>query len=148
MKRVLFVFAFVLIAGVAVHTVVQSPILASHINTIMPVHEDFESLLRRDLLAFFKENVDPTASRVEFKLLRNRPTQVGVACPKYYLWVVAYKDSKLIVQGAARVAEVESNQFDVIQFLTQAEIQSAPDDVKNIFPAALVPAILSLGNEK
>lgn len=140
--------AFVVLATAAVPALAQSPIQASHIEANVPAPEAFEPLLRRDLVAFFKTSVAPSVSRVEFKLLRSAPTQTGVAYPKYYLWVTAYDDSRLIVRGAARIEAIERQRFEVLQFLTQAQVQSAPAEVSNIFPAALVRTVLSLASGK
>jgi hypothetical protein len=64
-----------------------------------------------------------------------------VATPKYYVWLVASEGEAILSQGAARVAEVESNQFTVLNFLSQADIWADPEALGRVFPAVLVPAI-------
>ena len=114
----------------------------------VPPAELFSLLLQRDLLAFLKTSSAPAATRVEFKLLRDAPTQSGVAYPKYYLWVKAFAGSNLKEEGAARVAAVDRQRFDVLQFISKTQMQATPSEVNNVFPAALVPTILSLAKDQ
>lgn len=126
----------------------QSALQLSHIEANVPPSESFEPFLHRDLLAFFNASGASTATRVEFKLLREAPTQSGVAYPKYYLWVKSFAGSALQKQGAARVAAIDRKRFEVTSFLLKAQIQSAPAEVGSIFPAAIVPTIVSLAAAK
>ncbi len=125
----------------------QSAVQSSHIEANVPSSETFEPLLRRDLIAYFARS-DSSVTSVEFKLLRNGPTQSGVAYPKYYLWVKAFAGSRPKEEGAIRVAAVNRERFEVTDFLSKAKVQSAPSEVGAIFPAALVPSIVSLASAK
>ena len=100
-------------------------------------------LLERDILAYFRAS-NPSMTSVQYKLLRDIPTQSGVALPKYYLWINALAGSQTLQQGAMRVAAVEKSNFDVTDFLPSSEIKSNPDRVSRIFPAPLVAGILTL----
>ena len=126
----------------------QSAPQSSHIEANVPPSESFEPFLRRDLLAFFNTSPASTVTRVEFKLLRDAPTQSGVAYPKYYLWVKVFAGSALQQEGAARVAAIERKRFEVTDFMSKAQEQSAPAEIGSVFPAALVPTIISLATAR
>lgn len=126
----------------------QSAIQLSHIEGNVPPSESFEPFLRRDLLAYFNASGAATAIRVEFKLLREAPTQSGVAHPKYYLWVKVFAGSGLQQEGAARVAAIDRKRFEVTDFMSRAQVQSAPSEVGSVFPAALVQSIVLLAAAK
>jgi hypothetical protein len=51
----------------------------SHIEGNVPAKPDFDRLIRRDLGAYFAKPGEPAAN-VNYELLRDEPTQVGV-CP-------------------------------------------------------------------
>ena len=125
----------------------QSALQSSHIEANVPSAEAFEPLLRRDLLAFFAR-ADASVTSVEFKLLRNGPTQSGVAYPKYYLWVKAFAGATRKEEGAARVAAINRERFEVTDFLSKAKVQASPSEVGATFPAALIPSITSLAAAK
>ena len=122
----------------------QSVLQSSHIEANVPPSESFEPLLRRDLLAFFNTSSASTVTRVEFKLLREAPTQSGVSYPKYYLWVKVFSGSALQQEGAARVAAIDRQRFEVTDFMSKAQVQASPAEIRSVFPAALVPTIISL----
>jgi hypothetical protein len=84
---------------------------------------------------------------VTIEMLRRRPTQVGVALPKYYLWVIANTQGKVTSQGAMRVADADGQKFDVIQYLTVEQIENNPGRVGQVFPKALVPKIMERAGE-
>lgn len=78
---------------------------------------------------------------VEYELLRDIPTQVGVAVPKYYVWLIATEGDTILVEGVARVAAEDAETFTVLNFVSQQSILENPDQLDSIFPAALIPAI-------
>ena len=132
-------------------TMAQSPfgeIQRSHIDGNVPPPEVFNKLLKRDLLTFFKKDIGDTVKNVKFKLLRNGPTQSGVAYPKYYLWAVVKNKTKVITKGAVRVAAIEKTHFEITHFISEEEIHKNPDRLKLIFPSVLVPTILSAAGAK
>lgn len=146
MKLSLLIAAFFVFASVP--AVAQFELQQSHIEGNVPPPESFESFLNRDLLVYFKASGTPGATTVTYKPLRNGPTQSGVSYPKYYLWVKVFSGSKLSQEGAVRVAAVERTHFEVTNFMSKARIHSAPAEVSNDFPAALVPSVLSLAGVK
>jgi hypothetical protein len=143
-------FILISLFSVLVSTLADAqPVLQqSHIEANVPDAGQFESLLKRDLLAHFKVNGHPSADRVEYKLLRDAPTQSGVAYPKFYAWVVVVgTGTKQLNQGAVRVASVEKVRFEVTQFISKEQVKTDRDAIERVFPAALVPAILQLASE-
>lgn len=124
----------------------QTALQTSHIEANVPPADAFHTFLQRDLLAFFKEERNLAATRVELTLLRDVPTQSGVAFPKYYLWVTAFAGTELVAEGAVRVAAIERQSFEVLQYMSKAEVKESPAEVGRIFPAPLVPRILALAH--
>ena len=147
MKAYAFIALFLFISGAA-WAQSLADVQQSHIEANVPPSEDFDGLLQRDLLAYFRSSGAPTATRVEYQLLRSGPTQSGVAFPKYYLWARVSSGPTLLVEGAVRVAAMERKRFEVKNFMSKDAVRAAPSDVGTIFPAALAPAVLSLAGIK
>ncbi len=103
----------------------------SHIQGNVP--SQFNKVLKRDLLAYFQD-LDKQVVTVEYELLRKNPTQVGVASPKYYLWVKTYGQKGLIDEGAVKVAAVEKIRFIVVNYLAIADLKKSPENINRIFP--------------
>jgi len=141
------VIAFVLSSPAAAQASLAH-VQQSHVIANVPPQEVFDPLLRRDLLAFFKHSTVPTATGVEYQLLRETSTQSGVAYPKYYLWVKVLAGSVVAQEGAARVAAIGRKRFEITDFLAKSDIRGAPGTVGSVFPAALVPKVLSLAGAK
>lgn len=104
--------------------------------------------LHRGLLEYFQSTVAPSATAVEYQLLRDQPTITGIAFPKWYLWVRVLSGHQQLTEGAARVAEISEGRFDVTNFMSRQEISSKSKDVGSVFPAALVPAIMAKAESK
>ena len=119
----------------------QSDLQRSHIEANVPPPEEFERLLYRDLLAFFKQSVGASVTSIEVQPLRSGPTQSGVSYPKFYLWVKVMAGSSVQQAGAVRVAAVRRMRFEITDFMTAASIKANPSEVGSVFPAALVPSI-------
>lgn len=117
----------------------------SHIDGNVPNKSEFDGILTRDLSAFFQSMGDMIT--VDYQLLRDEPTQVGVSYPKYYVWVRIYSEGQLIEQGAARVAAVEKTRFEVLPFISQSQIQREPMLVEQVFPESLTQAIFHLADQ-
>lgn len=79
--------------------------------------------------------------RVEYALLRDIPTQVGVAVPKYYVWFVASQQGQVVADGAARIAALSEEEFTVLNLVSRSDILDDLAQLEGIFPAALVPEI-------
>lgn len=116
----------------------------SHIEANVPRASEFDALLQRDLVAFFRQNGFSNTDQVEVRLLRDAPTQSGVAYPKYYAWVVATANAKPLQQGVVRLEAINRARFEVTDFVSQSQIKSGSVELERIFPAALIPAIRQL----
>jgi len=114
----------------------------SHIEANVPSKAQFDVLAHRDLLAYFKQHDSADVSSVEYELLRDGPTQSGVAYPKFYLWVHVIGGKKN-QSGAVVVAAVAKERLEVYNFMSSAQIRKEPEEVAVTFPAALVPLITS-----
>jgi hypothetical protein len=79
--------------------------------------------------------------RVEYALLRDIPTQVGVAVPKYYVWFVARQQGQVVAEGAARIAALSDDEFTILNLVSRSDILDDPAQLERIFPTALVPDI-------
>lgn len=139
MRILVILGALLLLAAPSVHA--QSDLQRSHIEANVPPPAEFERLLQRDLLLFFKQSTGSNVSSVEVQPLRSGPTQSGVSYPEFYLWVKVFAGSALQQAGAVRVAAIERTRFDVTDYLSAADIKRDPNAVGSVFPAALVPAI-------
>jgi len=78
---------------------------------------------------------------LQLELLREAPTQSGLAYPKYYVWARVLKSDQLLSEGAMRLAVIETNQPKVTDYLTKQEIISNPARLDAIFSSALIPKI-------
>jgi len=103
----------------------------SHIEGNVP--EQFDQLLKRDLITYFQE-IYKQAVTVEYELLREQSTQVGVALPKYYIWVKIYRQKLLLDEGAVKVAAVEKTHFTVLNYLAIADLRKSPERINQVFP--------------
>lgn len=119
----------------------------SHIAANVPSTNDFRPFLIRDLTAYLKPTHGDKLT-VDYELLRDGPTQSGVAYPKFYLWLRATNAEKTVIQGAVRVAAVDKKRFDVTDFVPRADIVSHPDALDRIFPRAVIEKILTKAGVK
>lgn len=105
----------------------------SHVEGNVPAAADFEPFLRRDLERYFNPLAAP-GQTVEYTLLRQGPTQSGVAYPKYYAWVRVRAGGDVLTEGAARIAAVDRVKFEVTHFVPRAAILADPSGLYQIFP--------------
>ena len=112
----------------------------SHIAANVPSTNDFRPFLIRDLTAYLKPTHGDKLT-VDYELLRDGPTQSGVAYPKFYLWLRATNAEKTVIEGVVRVAAVDKKRFDVTDFIPRSEIVSHPETLTRIFPQALIEKI-------
>lgn len=112
----------------------------SHIEGNVPPKDEFHRLLRRDLVGYFSSPGQPPAE-VEYELLRDGPTQSGVSYPKYYVWLRVVQPGVPDRHGAARLAAIQRQRFEVTQFLSEAEIERDPSQLDQVFPAAVAERI-------
>ena len=144
----LLIFAVLLLAPLAADAQLLRDIQPAHVAANVPPRSDFDSYMRRDLLAYFRSSGIADATKVEYQLLRQGPTQSGVAYPKYYLWVQVFSDRAPLVDGAVRVAAVERTHFEVMNFMSENAVRARPSEVGTVFPAVLVPVVLSKASAK
>lgn len=117
-------------------------IAESQIRGNVPAEKDFNRFMKRDLAAWFKVGNKPV--RVEYELLRHKPTQVAVGSPKFYLWVRVYENGAFLEEDAVRVGAVERKFFVVINYFSRTEIERNPARLHKIMPQIVVEKI----NEK
>jgi hypothetical protein len=112
----------------------------SHIDGNVPPEADFDRLLRRDLVAYFASGEDPTPE-VSYELLRKGPTQTGIAYPKFYAWVSVRREGHPTREGAVRLAAIDRQRFEIMQFIDQSEIRRNPSGLDQVFPPPVASAI-------
>jgi hypothetical protein len=110
----------------------QNPIEAN-----VPAEAEFDALLTRDLRAYFSTR----ATSVSYELLRQAPTQSGIAYPKFYAWVRLFNGAKVVDEGAVRVAAIERVRFEITHYFSKAAIVQNPSAIEQVFPSALLPDI-------
>jgi hypothetical protein len=118
----------------------NDPIPQSHIDANVPGADQFDQLLKQDLQAYFQKS-HPGSVTVAYDLLRDGPTQTGIAYPKYYVWVKVHEAAGLVDEGAVRVAAIDKTRFEVTHFMSKREIQGKPGGVERVFPTALADNI-------
>ncbi len=145
-------YFYISLVASALHIVLPCPaqilgITESHIEANVPSTNDFRPFLIRDLSSYLKSTHGDKLT-VDYDLLRDVPTQSGVAYPKFYLWLRAADAEKNVIEGAVRVAAIGKKRFDVTDFLPLNDIVSHPDAVDRIFPQALIEKILTRAGVK
>lgn len=110
-----------------------STISQSHIDGNVPSKEDIDMFLQRDLTKYFSS--DDENINVKYKLLRDKPTQVGIAFPKYYAWIEVYSGDNLIKEGAIKVSAIDKKEFKVNEFLSKQTIIENEEILTTIFPS-------------
>ena len=126
----------------------QVGVQQSHIEANVPSAEAFAPLLQRDLLAFARVSGIPGATRVEYTLLRDAPTQSGAGYPKLYAWMKVLANSNKVSEGAVRLAAVDQQRFDVTSYLTAQQIRENPGQLAAVFPKALALGIIQRSESK
>ena len=145
-KSVLFL---IFIVGVIVTTAFaqnEGPIAAigrSNIDANVSDKKDFDTILNRDLTKYVTDAGDKDI-RVVVELLRNGPSQSGVALPKFYIWIEK-RNSKgeIMDEAATRIAAVEKAHFDVIQYYDRKCILAEPELISKVFPTDVYEKILN-----
>jgi len=113
----------------------------SQIDGHVPASSDFAKILTRDISDYLSRK-EGRMLAAEYELLRDAPTQSGVAYPKFYAWVRGVDDQmKTVVEGAMRLAAIDKKRFEVTDFLSKAEILATPDHLESVFPRLLIPKI-------
>ncbi len=120
---------------------VAPSIAQSHVDANVPPSIDLDRFLRRDLEAYFGSTDDKVA--VQYKLLRDGPTQTGAAYPKFYVWVEVKHGDGSSQQGAVRLAAIERKTFEVTDFVAETDIRTRRVDIYRVFPGPVCEAIKS-----
>jgi hypothetical protein len=113
MNRIQLILASLLLlvgACVASCQSIGDSIAESHVRANVPEEKDFDSFLKRDLESYFKD-LKKKNIVVEYQLLRDGPTQSGIAFPKFYCWVTIKENGVIVEDGAVRVAAMEKKRF-------------------------------------
>jgi hypothetical protein len=115
----------------------------SHIDANVPDKGDFDRILNRDITKYVTDARDKDIT-VKVELLRDVPSQSGVALPKFYIWIEK-RNAKggLMEEAAARIAAVNRDHFDVIQYYDRKRLETEPELVSKVFPADVYEKILA-----
>ena len=137
--RIALVVALVAQVSVASCSRGGPPVQNSHVDANVPSAATFTEFLQRDLSDHLTR--DGAVPELEYSFLRDGPTQSGTAYPKYYLWVHAAWEDGQRVEGAARVAAINGERFEVTHFMTTDSIRAEPESIYRIFPKAVCARI-------
>ena len=124
-------------------SIASSPqdIKQSHIDANVPGQPDFDKFLNRDVKRYLTARYKQTTT-VRYEMLRDGPTQTGIAYPKFYIWVFALSDNDTVItEGVMRLAVVDKKEFQITDYVTKDEIRDNPKILDAIFPAALISRI-------
>ena len=113
----------------------------SQIEANVPPPVDFNGILTRDLSSYFAAVRTQKAVPIDFEMLRDGPTQVGVAYPKFYVWVRVAGGESADDRGVVRVAAVERKRFVVTDFISERTIRSDREDIRRVFPGSVCEKI-------
>ena len=132
-----------------VESTCSSPVAQSHIDANVPDAASFDTLMQRDLSAYFEKTLETSGKiHVDYQLLRKGPTQTGISYPKFYVWAKVSSGSRVVTEGAVRVAAVDGALFTVTNFIGKDQILAEPEKVNTVFPAALNATIIGLAAAK
>ena len=126
---------------------VLQDIQRSHIEANVPPPAEFNRILQRDLDRYVTKARGETA-RAEYEILRDGPTQSGVAYLKFYVWVRVYEGRSVVDQGAVRLAAIDRREFQVSDFIPERAIRTDPKVIYRVFPTPVcekITIILGLG---
>src|ERR1700748_1268168 len=74
----------------------QSSVAEAPVEGNVPSRQDFDAYMKRDLASSLCEGTPDC--HVEYSLLREGPTQTGIAYPKFYVWVTCSQGDKVVKQ--------------------------------------------------
>jgi len=146
-KKLLFVFIFLCTFSAATARAQNDDPMATlrqgHINANVPDQKDFDRILNRDITKYVTDKADKDIT-VKVELLRDGPSQSGVALPKYYIWIEK-RNAKgvLMEEAAARIAAVNRDHFDVIQYYDRKRLETETDLVSKVFPQDVYAKIVT-----
>jgi len=146
LKLSLYVIFIILLVNPFISFASDNAFLNSHIKGNVPDESDFKTLLSRDLNNYFSNSLKKSIN-TEYVLLRDGPTQSGVAYPKYYLWVKCYNVDNLIIEGAVRIAAIEKTHFEITNFVSLEDIRKGKININEIFPMPVCKVIRTYINK-
>lgn len=120
--------------GCALQGCASPGVRESHIDANVPAGADFDRIMRRDLEAYFAGTSARPIAALDYQLLRDGPTQSGLAYPKYYVWVVVQHGADSVQEGAVRLQAMDRERFEVTHFLSRDEIASNRSGLRSVFP--------------
>ena len=114
-----------------------------HIDANVPDQKDFDRILNRDITKYVTDKADKDIT-VKVELLRDVPSQSGVALPKYYIWIEK-RNAKgvLMEEAAARIAAINRDHFDVVQYYDRKRLETETDLVSKVFPQDVYAKIVA-----
>ncbi len=115
---------------------VMNLIQKSHIEANVLPTDLFDSCMQRDLSSYFSKEFNGNVT-VDYQMLRDSPTQAGLSWPKYYVWVIIKKQGIIKGKGAARVAAINKERFEVFQFISAEDIENNSTQLNEYFPQSL-----------
>jgi hypothetical protein len=113
----------------------------SQIEANVPAPVDFNGILTRDLGSYFAAARTQKAPTIDFEMLRDGPTQIGVSYPKFYVWVRVAGGNSADDRGAVRLAAVERKRFVVTDFISERAIRHDREEIRRLFPGAVCEKI-------
>jgi hypothetical protein len=146
LRRVATLILLALLAGAGACVIAPVAILAllslAHIEANAPDDAHFDELLTRSLETYCQGMAGGKPVMVRYAFLRDGPTQSGLGFPKYYLWVEVFDGPRRIVQGAARVAGINQQSFEITDFFSEDTIRNLPASLYRTFPKAVADAAM------
>src|SRR5277367_5184201 len=102
-----------------------------HIAANVPERAQFSVILTRELNIYFSKKLLSQVD-VKYQLLRDQPTQAGLAFPKFYAWVtvLSLQSGTKIEEGAVRLEAEDKASFSVTNFVSVDDIKMHPDGLK------------------
>ncbi|MFA6131196.1 MAG: hypothetical protein WC730_02970 [Patescibacteria group bacterium] len=114
--------------------IVLSQFSLTHLEANEPPAEYLDEYLERDVMNYFNNVIDVHVTLLNFEFLREGASQVGLAEPKYYVWVSAYDDDIVVEEGALYLAAAEQQYFRILNFFSVEEIIEDPSEMNKLFP--------------
>jgi hypothetical protein len=139
-KLIILIFSSIVVSTIYAES--PSDIQQSHIEANVPPAMLFDTYLNRDLTTYFEIMNNENNIKVEYRMLRAKPTQSGVAYPKFYLAVKVGNKS-----GLVRVAAIEKSHFDVTKYVSCSDALRSQESISKVFPAALIENIIKFCKE-
>src|SRR5262245_40519814 len=109
-----------------------------YVEANVPPVDKFDEILRRDLRDHVGWSV---GDDLEYEMLQDGPSQMGVGYPKFYLWVRVRGKQGVKVEGAALVAAMDRVQFEVLDFRTAKAIRMDVQALYRVYPASVCERI-------